>query len=72
MITPLAEENLLPEIKLINNYIDVATYLLSRLPQDCDLSLLSPAFNNQLLTVQDELRHLKQVYINSLKFQSYE
>lgn len=72
MISPLSSDTLLPDIKLLNNYIDVVQYLLSRVPNDCNLSLLPPSFYSQLLKVQDEVRELKSVYINSLKFQSYE
>lgn len=72
MISPLNCDTLLPDIKLLNNYIDVVQYLLSRVPSDCNLSLLPPSFYTQLLKVQDEVRELKSVYINSLKFQSYE
>ena len=67
-----SDDNLLPELKQVNNYISVIEFLCGSLYNDCNLSLLPGKFVTQLLTVTEEVRQLRNVYINSLKFQSYE
>lgn len=71
MIVP-DNENLLPEVKLVNTYIGTIEHLVGSLQLDCNLTILPPSFFNQLLVVSAEVRKLRNEYINSLKFQSYE
>lgn len=70
MIT--SESTLLPDVKQINNYVGVLEFIAASLANDCNISLLGQKFYTQLLSVQNEIRELRNVYINSLKFQTYE
>lgn len=64
--------NLLPEIRVIDNYIGVIEFLVQKLASDTDVSFLSSDFYLKIIALRDCVRELKNSYINSLKFQSYE
>lgn len=67
-----SDSTLLPDVKLVNNYVSLLEFIAGQMSTDCNLSLMGSAFYTQLLAVQAEIRELRNVYVNSLKFQSYE
>lgn len=67
-----SESTLLPDVKMVNNYLGVLEFVANSIATDCNISLMGQKFYTQLLSVQNEIRALRGVYVNSLKFQSYE
>lgn len=65
-------DNLLPEVRLVDNYIGVLEFLVHKIGEDCDVSFLSTRFYEQLIKTRESVRDLRNCYINSLKFQNYD
>lgn len=66
------DKNLLPEVHLIDNYIQVLEFLVEKLAKDSSVMFLNQDFFEQILVVKSSIQHLRLLYINSLKFQNYE
>lgn len=66
------DENLLPEVRLIDNYIQVLEFLVDKLARDSCVMFLNQDFFEQILVVKSSIQQLRLLYINSLKFQTYE
>lgn len=66
------DKNLLPEVRLIDNYIQVLEFLVDKLAKDSCVMFLNQDFFEQILVVKSSIQKLRLLYINSLKFQNYE
>ena len=66
------DKNLLPEVRLIDNYIQVIEFLVEKLAKDSCVMFLNQDFFEQILVVKSSIQQLRLLYINSLKFQNYE
>lgn len=66
------DKNLLPEVRLIDNYIQVLEFLVEKLAHDSCVMFLNQDFFEQILVVKSSIQKLRLLYINSLKFQNYE
>lgn len=66
------DKNLLPEVRLIDNYIQVLEFLVDHLAKDSCVMFLNEDFFKQILVVKSSVQQLRLLYINSLKFQNYE
>lgn len=66
------DKNLLPEVHLIDNYIQVIEFLVDKLAKDSCVMFLNQDFFEQILVVKSSIQQLRLLYINSLKFQNYE
>lgn len=66
------DKNLLPEVRLIDNYIQVLEFLVEKLAKDSCVMFLNQDFFEQILVVKSSIQQLRMLYINSLKFQNYE
>lgn len=66
------DQNLLPEVRLIDNYIQVLEFLIEHLAQDSCVMFLNEDFFKQIIVVKASIQQLRMLYINSLKFQNYE
>lgn len=64
--------DLLPEVKMVDTYIGTIEHLIMSLQLNCNLTLFPPSLFTQLLACQAEVRKLRNEYVNSLKFQNYE
>lgn len=71
MIVP-DDNNLLPEVKMVDTYIGTIEHLIYSVQVNCNLTIFPPSFFTQLLKVSEEVRILRNEYVNSLKFQNYE
>lgn len=71
MIVP-DDDNLLPEVKLVDTYIGTIEHLIYSVQVNCNLTIFPQSFFTQLLKVSEEVRNLRNEYVNSLKFQNYE
>lgn len=66
------DKSLLPEVRLIDNYIQVIEFLVEKLAKDSSVMFLNSDFFEQILVVKSSIQQLRLLYINSLKFQNYE
>ena len=66
------DKNLLPEVRLIDNYIQVIEFLVDKLAKDSCVMFLNEDFFKQIIVVKSSVQQLRLLYINSLKFQNYE
>ena len=66
------DKNLLPEVRLIDNYIQVIEFLVDKLAKDSCVMFLNEDFFKQIIEVKSSVQQLRLLYINSLKFQNYE